>query len=160
VRAGIDPTFRKDWTQRIRRREDNIHATHGLFGILYAANAYAEQLRRLITEFLPPLEIAAGDENFFDAANGEQSFENPEGVSSDAEQAQALSIFPCHMLGGDRHHRGRPQGPEWKTHEREQLSGFRVKKQRVHLVTAAETAIRPQSYSDASRLQSSARNHP
>src|SRR5262245_61778323 len=62
------------------------------------------------------------------------------------------------MFGSDRHHRGGSQGPKWKTHERKQLAGFRIKKQCVHLVAAAETAIRPQSYSDSSRFQSSARD--
>ena len=97
--------------------------------------------------------------NFFDAANGKQSLENAKGVSPDAEQAQALRIFPRHMFGGDGHDRGGSQGPEWKAHEREQLAGLRIKKQRVHLVAAAETAIRAQSYSDSSRFQSSARNY-
>src|SRR5215468_5880395 len=64
------------------------------------------------------------------------------------------------MFGGDRHHRGSSQGPEWETHEREQLAGFRIKKQRVHPVAAAETAIRAQSYSYTSRSQSGARHHP
>ena len=40
VGAKLDPALRKDWTQRIRRREDNIHATHGLFGMVDAANGY------------------------------------------------------------------------------------------------------------------------
>src|SRR5262245_28378623 len=62
------------------------------------------------------------------------------------------------MFGRDRHHRGGSQGPKWKTHEGEQLAGFRIKKQRVHLVAAAETAIRPQPYSNSSRFQSSARD--
>src|SRR5215468_613123 len=62
------------------------------------------------------------------------------------------------MFGGDRHHRGGSQGPKWKTHEREQLAGLCIKKQCVHLVAAAETAIRSQSYSDSSRFQSSARD--
>src|SRR5262245_8553752 len=64
------------------------------------------------------------------------------------------------MFGGDRHHRGGSQGPKWKTHERKQLAGFRIKKQCVHPVAAAETAIRAQSYSYPSRPQSSARHHP
>src|SRR5262245_1564615 len=64
------------------------------------------------------------------------------------------------MFGGDRHHRGGSQGPKWKTHERKQLACFRIKKQRVHPVAAAETALRAQSYSYTSRSQRGARHHP
>src|SRR5262249_25725452 len=85
VRAGLDPALRKDWCQRISRSQDDIHTTHGLFRIVDGTNAETEQLRRLIAEFLPPLGITAGNENFFNAANGEQSFENPESVPPDAE---------------------------------------------------------------------------
>src|SRR5262245_51222570 len=159
VGAGLDPALRKNWTQRIGCCQDDIHATHGVFGIVDAANADTEHLRSLVAEFLPPLGIAAGDGNLFDVANGEQSLENAEGVAPDAEQAQALSIFPRHMFGGDGYHRRGSQGPEWKTHEREQLAGLRIKKQGVHLVAAAETAVRAQSYSDSSRFQSSARDY-
>src|SRR5262249_26517561 len=84
--------------------------------------------------------------------------ENAQSVSPDAKQAQALRIFPRHMLGGDRYNCSSSQGPKWKTHEREQLTGFRIKKQRVHPVAAAETAIRAQSYSYTSRSQSGARD--
>src|SRR5262245_20699434 len=159
VGAGLDPALRKDWTQRIGCCQDDIHTTHGLFGIVDTPNTDTEHMHSLVAEFLPPLGIAAGDGNFFYVANGEQSLENAEGVAPDAEQAQALSIFPRHMLGGDGYHRRGSQGPEWKTHEREQLAGLRIKKQGVHLVAAAETAIRAQSYSDSSRFQSSARDY-
>src|SRR5919108_2970658 len=63
------------------------------------------------------------------------------------------------MLGGDRHDCGGSQGSEWKTHQRKQLARLRIKKQRIHLVTAAETTIGAKSYSDALRLQSSARDN-
>ena len=40
--------------------------------------------------------------NFFDTANGEQSLENAKGVSPDAEQAQAMRIFPRHISSCQR----------------------------------------------------------
>src|SRR5262249_58915495 len=86
--------------------------------------------------------------------------ENAQSVSPDAEQGQALRIFPRHMLGGDRYNCSSSQSSKWKTHERKQLTGFRIKKQRVHPVAAAETAIRAQSYSYTSRSQSGARHDP
>src|SRR5499433_2714902 len=83
--TGLDPDLRKDRRQRIGRREDNIHPTHGLFWIIDTLNIDTQQLRGLVAEFFPSFGIAAGNENFFNAANGEQNFENPESVPPDAE---------------------------------------------------------------------------
>ena len=89
----VDPVFRKDRRQRIRRSENHIHAAHRLFRLVYAANGDAEQFFTFVAELLRRSGSRLETKISLIGRTESKPFENPEGISPDAEQTQALRIF-------------------------------------------------------------------
>jgi hypothetical protein len=64
------------------------------------------------------------------------------------------------VFGRDRHHGSRAQSAKGKSHKRKQLAAVGIKQQRVHFITAAEAAIRPEADADAPPTENGTRDHP